>query len=85
MWKSVRKCGKIQKNVENLRFEPSYFCRRFKKTINKTNMKKFLTDNIHWIALGALVLAGFAVWKITKGNKKTDNGNDKDNTGNTAE
>lgn len=48
-------------------------------------MKKFLTDNIHWIALGALGLAGFAVWKITKGNKKTDNGNDKDKTGNTAE
>ena len=40
-------------------------------------MKKFLTDNIHWIALGALVLAGFAVWKIMKG-KKTDNGDNKD-------
>ena len=40
-------------------------------------MKKFLTDNIHWIALGALVLAGFAVWKIMKG-KKTDNGSGKD-------
>lgn len=32
-------------------------------------MKKFLTDNMHWIVLIALVLAGFAVWKITKGNK----------------
>lgn len=42
-------------------------------------MKKFLTDNIHWIALAALVLAGFAVWKIMKGNKKTDNGDNKDN------
>lgn len=43
-------------------------------------MKKFLTDNIHWIALGALVLAGFAVWKIMKGNKETGNGKDKDKT-----
>ena len=43
-------------------------------------MKKFLTDNIQWIAVGALVLAGFAVWKIMKGNKKTDNGSGKDKT-----
>lgn len=33
-------------------------------------MKKFLTDNMHWIVLIALVLAVFAVWKITKGDKK---------------
>lgn len=37
--------------------------------IKKEPMKKFLTDNMHWIVLIALVLAGFAVWKITKGNK----------------
>lgn len=31
-------------------------------------MKKFLTDNMYWIVLIALVLAGFAVWKITRSN-----------------
>ncbi len=32
-------------------------------------MKKFLTDNMHILVLIALVLAGFAVFKICKKNK----------------
>lgn len=33
-------------------------------------MKKFLTDNMHILVLIALVLAGFAVYKICKKNKE---------------
>lgn len=34
-------------------------------------MKKFLADNITWLVLIALVLAGFAVWKLLKADGKT--------------
>ena len=35
-------------------------------------MKKFLADNITWLVLIALVLAGFAVWKLMKADGKTN-------------
>ena len=49
--------------------QTGFFLTQFINQIKKKPMKKFLTDNMHWIVLIALVLAGFAVWKITKGNK----------------
>ena len=31
-------------------------------------MKKFFNDNLHWFVIIALILAGFAVYKIAKAN-----------------
>lgn len=35
-------------------------------------MKKFINDNLWWMLLIALVLGGYAAWKIHKSEKDTE-------------
>lgn len=35
-------------------------------------MKKFITDNIVWFVLAAIILSGFAIYKLQKDNKPAE-------------